>query len=34
MIQIYNNLYIGNDLDFQSIKDDKDFYVIHACKEP
>ncbi len=34
MKQIYNNLYVGNDLDFQRIKNDKDFYIIHACKEP
>lgn len=34
MIEIEKNLFIGDDNDFETIKDDEDFYIIHACKEP
>lgn len=35
MIEIYKNLFIGNEQDYEDkIKYENDWYVIHACKEP
>ena len=35
MIEIYENLFIGNELDFErKVKFERDWYVKHACKEP
>jgi len=35
MIEIYTNLYIGDERDYESkIKQEKGWCVIHACKEP
>jgi hypothetical protein len=35
MIEISENLFIGDQLDYENnVKYSKDYYVIHACKEP
>lgn len=35
MVEVYNNLFVGNQEDYENHKDNlKDWYVIHACKEP
>jgi len=35
MIEIYKNLYIGNELDYEGhVKNDPTWQIVHACKEP
>ena len=34
MYKICNNLYVGSDMRYKSIRNEKDWCVIHACKEP
>lgn len=35
MVEIYNNLFIGNQMDFEmSVKQQSGWVVVHACKEP
>jgi len=35
MIEIHKNLFVGNETDYeQSVKGQRDWYIIHACKEP
>jgi len=35
MIEIYKNLFIGNQDDYENdVKNNKDWVIVHACKEP
>jgi hypothetical protein len=34
MIEVHTNLFVGNQDDELSIKDQEGWYIIHACKEP
>lgn len=35
MIEIFENLFIGNELDYElNVKHEKEWAVVHACKEP
>lgn len=34
MIEIYENLYIGNQNDFESLESKNNYYIVQACKEP
>lgn len=33
MKEIYKNLYVGDDEDYEKVKDKQDFYIIRSCKE-
>jgi hypothetical protein len=34
MIEIYPNLYLGNEYDYESIQGNPDWWIVHACREP
>lgn len=34
MIEVYPNLYVGNQDDYEGLPDKKDWAILHACKEP
>lgn len=35
MIEIYNNLFIGNEMDYEkNVKRQNGWAIVHACKEP
>lgn len=33
MIQVYKNLYVGDDDDYEKVKGNSDFYILRCCKE-
>lgn len=34
MIEVFPNLFVGNDIDAQQAMQQQEWYIIHACKEP
>lgn len=34
MIEVYPNLFVGNEVDANSILNQSGWFVVHACKEP
>ncbi|MCF7925882.1 MAG: dual specificity protein phosphatase family protein [Candidatus Izimaplasma sp.] len=34
MIEVYDNLYVGNQLDYQRLSKKEDYFIVQACKEP
>ncbi|XMB73000.1 dual specificity protein phosphatase [Mycoplasmatota bacterium WC30] len=34
MIEIYKNLYIGNQIDYESLVDKDSYFIVQACKDP
>lgn len=33
MTNIINNLYVGNDADYEDVKENKDWYILRCCKD-
>lgn len=34
MIEVYKNLYVGNQFDEETLQSREDWFIVHACKEP